>query len=216
KFVDPHTKEQHSLTTSQQLPQTELNKLRQPTLTSKLNGLSQQTVATVDSWSDIERDNNEPLPGLNNEPLSSLDMDNLSFLPKKHQQTSSAKINILDTKEQGAALVDEKLAEDIRYSNINEFEDFSAPNIDYENEFQSRIRVPTSYDIILIWLLKFQSDFKVSETGTEVLTKYIHQLLCEYVCPKCDKLYNEKEVVESQDNSGQLVIKNATMLNFQM
>ncbi|KAF0501902.1 hypothetical protein F8M41_019890 [Gigaspora margarita] len=167
KFVDPRTKEQHSLTTSQQLPQTELNELRQPTLTSELNVLSQQTVTTVDSWSDIEREDNEPSsPGLNNEPLSSLDMDNLSFLPKKRQQTSSAKINILDTKEQGAALVDEsrdnkimldyndeeddddndllseeELAEDIWYSNINEFEDFSAPNIDYENEFQSRLRV---------------------------------------------------------------------------
>ncbi|KAF0414657.1 transposase domain-containing protein [Gigaspora margarita] len=205
KFINPSTKEQYSLTTSQQLPQTELNELRQPTLTSELNGLSQQI------------------------------------------QISSTKINILDTKEQGTALVnessyneiildynnkenddnndllsEEELAEDIRYSNINEFEDFLAPNIDYENEFQSKLRVPTSYDNILIWLLKFQSDFKVSKTGTEVLTKYICQLLCEYsdanlfkdflnlmymlrkhlkidnfitysVCPKCDKLYTTKK-----------------------
>ncbi|KAF0496849.1 hypothetical protein F8M41_020922 [Gigaspora margarita] len=116
---------------------------------NRLPTSTHRTLTTVDSWSDIERDDNEPLLGLNDEPLSSLDMDNLSFLPKKRQQTSTTKINILDTKEKGAALVDEssdneimldyndedddddndllfeeELAEDIRYSNINEFEDF--------------------------------------------------------------------------------------------
>ncbi|CAG8578580.1 19555_t:CDS:1 [Gigaspora margarita] len=91
KLVDPYTKEQYSLTTSQQSPQTDLNELRQPTLTSELNGLSQlsglsQQLVTIDSLSDIERDN-KSLSGLNNELLPSLNIDNLSFLPKKHYQT---------------------------------------------------------------------------------------------------------------------------------
>ncbi|CAG8819728.1 11435_t:CDS:1, partial [Dentiscutata erythropus] len=126
-----------------------------------------------------------------------------------------------------------ELAEGIRYSNINEFEDYSAPNIDYENESQPRLRIPYSFDDILIWLLKFQSNFKVPETAIEILIKYIHQLLCEFgdenlfkdfstsmymlrkhlkisnfitysVCLKCDKLYTKKEVVDSWDNNGQL------------
>ncbi|CAG8788727.1 28243_t:CDS:2, partial [Dentiscutata erythropus] len=133
KFVNPRTKEQHSLTTSQQLSQTDLNEIRQPALSKEL-----------------KRDDNELLP--------SLDIDNLSFLPKKRQQTSSAKINILNAKEQVITSADEKeLAKDIRYSNINEFENYLAPNIDYENESQPRLRILSSFDDILIWLLKFQS-----------------------------------------------------------
>ncbi|CAG8849905.1 45326_t:CDS:2, partial [Gigaspora margarita] len=225
KLVDPRTKEQHSLTTSQQSSQTDLNELRQPTQTSELSGLSQQSVTTIDSLSDIERDNNESSSGLNDELSSSLDINNLSFLPKKRQQTSK------------------ELAEGIRYSNINEFEDYSAPNIDYENEFQSRFRLPSSFDDILIWVLKFQSDFKVSETATEVLVKYIRQLLCKFgdenlfkdfptsiymlrkhlkldnfitysVCPKCDKLYTKKEVVDSRNNNGQLSVKKCSHVEF--
>ncbi|CAG8558244.1 24361_t:CDS:2, partial [Dentiscutata erythropus] len=188
KFVNPRTKKQHSLTTSQQSSQTDLNEIRQPALSKELSSLN------------IERDDNELLP--------SLDIDNLSFLPKKRQQTSK------------------ELAEGIRYSNINEFEDYSAPNIDYENEFQPRLRILSSFDDILIWLLKFQSDFKVPETATEILIKYIRQLLCKFgdenlfkdfltlmymlrkhlkignfitysVYLKCNKLYTEKEVVDS-------------------
>ncbi|CAG8786752.1 12909_t:CDS:2, partial [Dentiscutata erythropus] len=192
KFIDPCTKKQHSLTTSQQLSQTDLNKIRQPALSKELNSLSQlsslsqQSVTTIDSLSDIKRDNN-------NELLPSLDINNLSFLPKKYQQTS-------------------KLAEDIQYSNINKFEDYSVPNIDYENESQLKLRIPST---------------------TEILIKYIHQLLCEFgdenlfkdfptsmfmlrkhlkisnfitysVCPKYDKLYTKKEVVDSWDNNRQL------------
>ncbi|CAG8802759.1 25828_t:CDS:1, partial [Dentiscutata erythropus] len=73
-----------------------------------------------------------------------------------------------------------ELAKGIRYSNINKFEDYSAPNIDYENKSQSRLRIPSSFDDILIWLLKFQSNFKVSKTATKILIKYIWQLLCEF------------------------------------
>ncbi|CAG8617784.1 23985_t:CDS:1, partial [Dentiscutata erythropus] len=119
-----------------------------------------------------------------------------------------------------------ELAEGIRYSNINEFEDYSAPNIDYENESQPRLRIPSSFNDILIWLLKFQSNFKVPEIATKILIKYICQLLYEFgdenlfkdfptsiyifrkhlkignfitysVYPKCNKLYTEKEVVDS-------------------
>ncbi|CAG8805427.1 26170_t:CDS:2, partial [Dentiscutata erythropus] len=72
-----------------------------------------------------------------------------------------AKINILDTEEQVITLADEKeLDKGIRYNNIDEFEDYLVPNIDYKNEFQSRLRILSSFDNILIWLLKFQSDFK--------------------------------------------------------
>ena len=85
KLVDSHTRNRHSLTTSQQrqqLPQPGLNKLRQPTwIASELSGLSQQSV-TIDSCSD-----NEILSSHNNELPSSLDMNNLSFLTKKHCQT---------------------------------------------------------------------------------------------------------------------------------
>ncbi|CAG8673027.1 20554_t:CDS:2, partial [Dentiscutata erythropus] len=232
KFVDPCTKEQHSLTTSQQLSQTDLNGIKQPALSkelsslNQLSSLSQQSVTTIDSLSDIERDDNEL--------LSSLDIDNLSFLSKKRQQTSSAKINILNAEEQVITSADEKeLAKGIQYSNINKFEDYSAPNIDYENKSQPRLRIPSSFDDILIWLLKFQSNFKVPETATEILIKYIRQLLCEFgdknlfknfptsmymlrkhlkignfitysVCPKCNKLYTEKEIVDSRDNNRQL------------
>ncbi|CAG8751323.1 6514_t:CDS:2, partial [Ambispora leptoticha] len=174
--------------------QTGFNELRQPTrIASELSGLSQQSVTTIDSRSD-----NELPSGPDNELPSSLDMDDLSFLPRK------------------------QLAEEIRYSNINEFEDYSVPDIDYEKEFQSNPRVSSIFDDILIWLLKYQSQFKVSEEATEVLVKYIQRLLCEFgdenifqnflssmhklrkhlkidnfitysVCPNCDKLYTEEE-----------------------
>lgn len=261
KLVDPRTKHRHSLTTGQQrqqLPQTGLNELRQPTrIASELSGLSQQSV-TIDSCSD-----NEIPSSHGNELPSSLDMDNLSFLPKKRRQTSRAKMTILDTEKSVITSEDEssdnnimlnynnsddddslseELTEGIRYSHIDEFEDYSAPNIDYE-EFRSSPRVSSIYDDILIWLLKFQSRFKVSEEATEVLVKYIRQLLCEFgdenlfenfpssihklrkhlkiddfitysVCPSCNKLYTKKEVVNSQNNNGQLSIKKCNHVEF--
>ncbi|KAF0429256.1 hypothetical protein F8M41_005734 [Gigaspora margarita] len=85
---DSFNQSKSSTSTSNRLPtsthRTQLNELRQPTLTSELNVLSQQTVTTVDLWSDIEREDNEPsLSGLNDEPLSSLDMDNFIIFTKK-------------------------------------------------------------------------------------------------------------------------------------
>ncbi len=195
KLDDPHTKKQHFLITSQQLSQTEFNELRQPTgIASEFSSLSQQSITTIDSKSD-----NELQSGSNNELPSSLNMDDLSFLLRKHSQTSTAKMIVLNSEEPATILGDEssnnnivldynnsdnddgslseELAEDIRYSNINEFEDYSALDIDYEKEFQSSSRVSSIYDNILIWQLKYQSQFKVSEEATEVLVQYIRKLL---------------------------------------
>ena len=45
---------------------------------------------------------------------------------------------------------------------------------------QFSFRSSSNYDDILIWLLKFQSDFKISEGATEALVKFICQILCKF------------------------------------
>ena len=78
KLVDPRTKDQHSLNTSQQLT-LDLNELRQSTqmtsMTSELSGLSQ---STDDLWADVDE-----LPSSHNELLSSLDIENIIIFTEK-------------------------------------------------------------------------------------------------------------------------------------
>ncbi|CAG8454784.1 27038_t:CDS:2 [Dentiscutata erythropus] len=142
--------------------------------------------------------------------------------------------------------LDKRSAKEKIYSDSNEFEDYSAPNIDNNNQtrFNPNVNQPLEYEWILLWLLKFQSRFNLSEAAIDTLIKFIYIILVEiggkihfghypnsihmvrkyfkigknfmkYVTyPNCSKLYRKDDVVSSQNNKKELEIKKCNHIEF--
>ena len=110
---------------------------------------------------------------------------------------------------------------------LNVFEDYTHPTFDFDEQDTSELPKEGQFTWILIWIMKFKSNYNIPNTATEVLIKFVKLLLKECgnpehesflnslymarkflgivdrfmsfaACRKCHKLY-KKEVVIAQD-----------------
>ncbi|CAG8759416.1 14758_t:CDS:2 [Dentiscutata erythropus] len=116
--------------------------------------------------------------------------------------------------------LDKQLAKEKIYSDSNEFEDYSAPNIDDNDQtgFKPNFNPPLEYEWILLWLLKFQSRFNLSEAAINTLIKFIYLILVEISDENQFSHYPNSiymdDVVGSRNIKEQLEIKKCNHIEF--
>ena len=62
---------------------------------------------------------------------------------------------------------------------LNEFENYSYPIFDFDEQDTSELPKEDRFTWILIWIMKFRSNYNIPDNATEVLIKFVKLLLKE-------------------------------------